>query len=793
MSRCCSGFEREVALPGKTPLLSESITKALLRGEEAIKRLLLPIVAGALVAGGVAPLYGRPDLSHSLWMVGTAIVLTVLLIDVALSLRRGEFGLDLIAALAMAGTLVLGEHLAGIIVALMFTGGQSLEDFAQRRARREMTALLSRMPRTAARYSDRQLEEVELDALVVGDRILVRRGEVVPVDGVVDAGVAVLDESALTGEALPVRRMAGEPVMSGSTNASDAFELQATSTASDSTYAGIIRLVEQAQAAKAPMSRLADRYALLFLGLTLLMAGGAWLWSGDAVRALAVLVVATPCPLILAVPVAIISGVSRCARKGVLVKGGGALELLAGIKTVLLDKTGTITDGRARLIEMKVRDDLDPLEILRLAASLEQGSHHVIAQALVSTARERGLGLETPTGVREWPGAGVSGRVGQHALIAGGWDFVKAKVDDSAFADDIDAWIRRDGTVAVAVAMDGELAGAFLLADQVRPEAGTVLRQLHDAGVRRIVLVTGDRADLAASVAAFLGVDHVASEMRPEDKTAVVDAERARGPVMMVGDGINDAPALAAADLGVAMGARGAAASSEAADVVILVDRLDRLVTALRIARRSRGIALQSVFAGMGLSIAAMIAAAFGYLTPVEGALLQEVIDVVVIVNALRALSGPLLGRSRSGTLSREDLRSLEAEHRALADVLDRIGIVADRVQHLPGPEVGRQLAALDGDLREQLLPHEKREDEVIYARIRRVAGEPNALAGMSRTHMEIQRQVHALTSLRNALPAEGPNTAQRYEIQRLLHGLEAVTCLHFAQEDEIYRSLEAD
>lgn len=768
-----------------------SLAQAVLRGHKAVKWLLLPLVTVLLVAGGVALLYGRADLSSLFWMAGTAVVLAVLIVDVLLSLSRGEFGLDLIAALAMAGALVLGENLAGIIVALMFTGGEALEGYAQRRARREMTALLSRMPRTAARYADGELQEVGLEDIRLGDRILVRRGEVVPVDGTVAKGVAILDESAVTGEALPVRRRAGESVMSGATNAGDAFDIEATRTAADSTYAGIIRLVEAAQAAKAPMSRLADRYALVFLAITLALSGAAWFLSGDPVRALAVLVIATPCPLILAVPVAIISGVSRCARKGVLVKGGGALEQLASIQTVLLDKTGTVTDGRARLVEMKARDDLDPLEVLRLAASLEQGSHHVIAQAIVVAARDRELALETPTLVRELPGSGVTGRVGGRQLVAGGWDFVKETISPSAFSDEIDSWVRRDGTVAVAVAIDGELAGAFLLADQVRPEAGTVLRHLREAGVERIVLVTGDRADLAAGVAAFLGVDDVVSEMKPQDKTAVVYEEKTRGPVMMMGDGVNDAPALAAADLGVAMGARGAAASSEAADVVILVDRLDRLVNAVRIARRSRGIALQSVYAGMGLSGAGMLAAAFGYLSPVQGALLQEAIDLVVIVNALRALSAPLWARLKPSALSREELRALEAEHHALADVLDSIRITADRLQHLPGPKVKPQLAALEAELRERLLPHEKHEDEEVYTRIRKAAGDVNALAGMSRTHMEIQRQVHSLTSLGEALPANGPDDTQRYEILRLLHGLEAITRLHFAQEEEIYRSLE--
>ncbi|MDE3154389.1 MAG: heavy metal translocating P-type ATPase [Acidobacteriota bacterium] len=725
-------------------------------------------------------------------MGGTAGVLLVQLVDIGLSLRHGELGLDVIAALAMAGALLLDQSLAGIIVGLMYTGGEELERFAQRRARREMTALLSRVPRTASRYLDGALEEVDLATLKPGDRILVRHGEVVPVDGTILGSGAVLDESALTGEPLPVRRAAGASAMSGATNAGDPFDLEATSTATDSTYAGIVRLVEAAQAARAPIARLADRYAVGFLAVTLTMAGAAWLASGDPVRALAVLVIATPCPLILAVPVAIIAGVSRCARKGVLVKGGGALEQLAAARTVLLDKTGTVTDGRARLMETKSRDEVPPAALLPLAASLDQGSHHVVARALVAAARERGLHLDTPSRVRETPGAGIEGRVGGHDVAVGGWDFVQARAAVTDFGRGIHTWIGRVGTVSVVVGIDGEVAGAFLFADEVRPETGAVLRHLRDVGVDRIVLVTGDRADPAEGVAAFLGVDGLVSQMTPEDKIGTVRAERAHGPVMMVGDGVNDAPALAAADIGVAMGARGAAASSEAADVVILVDRLDRLVSAIGIARRSRGIALQSVYAGIGLSLAGMVAAAFGYLPPVQGALLQEAIDVAVILNALRALGGPLWGTSHAA-LPPEELLGLEEEHQSLIDVVDQIRLTAERIVHLPDAEVREQLEALDHLLRTRLLPHETREDRDVYARIRHGARTPDALAGMSRTHMEIQRQVHTLTALRRALDDTGPTEAQRYELQRVLHGLEAITRLHFAQEEEIYRLMQVD
>ena len=603
--------------------------------------LLFPAALAALSVGGIAWAIGQPAFATATWTAGTAAVLLVQMVDIVRHLRRGQFGLDLIAALAMAGALALGESLAGIIVGVMFSGGEALEAFARQRARREMTALLGRLPRTATRYLDGGLQEVDLATLVPGDRLLVRRGEVVAVDGTVANGIAVIDESALTGEALPVKHTRGASVLSGTTNAGDPFDLHATSAAADSTYAGIIRLVEAAEQARAPMARLADRYAIGFLMITIAIAGAAWLASGDAVRALAVLVIATPCPLILAVPVAIISGVSRCAKKGVLVKGGGALERLAAVKTVLLDKTGTVTDGRSRLIDVKAGGEVTAQQLLQLSASLDQASHHVVARALVAAAQERDIALEMPSRVREEPGAGVEGQVAGHQVVIGGWDYVEARSEASAFAREVHSWIQRPGTISVMVAVDGILAGALLFGDEVRPETGAVLRSLRQAGVRRVVLVTGDRADRGESVGALLGVDAVISEMKPQDKVTAVLAERGNGPVMMVGDGVNDAPALAAADIGVAMGARGAAASSEAADVVILVDRLDRLVDAISIARRSRHIALQSVYAGIGLSMAGMVAAAFGYLTPVQGALLQEMIDVAVILNALRALGGP--------------------------------------------------------------------------------------------------------------------------------------------------------
>lgn len=610
-----------------------------------LRNLLLPGLLLALAAGGISWAAGQGVLAERIWAGATALVLALLVVHILSSLRRGEFGLDLIAALAMGAALVFGENLAGTIVALMFTGGEALEAFAQRRAAREMSALLARVPRTASRYENGRLAEVALDALRPGDRLLVRRGEVVPVDGTLDSTLAALDQAALTGEPLPVRRTRGEAVMSGATNAGDAFDLVASRAAADSTYAGIVRLVAAAQQSKAPMVRLADRYALGFLALTLVIAGAAWAFSGDPVRLLAVLVIATPCPLILAVPVAIISGISRCAARGVLVKDGGALERLATLRTVLIDKTGTLTGGRPILVAIKARAGLAPDEVLRLAASLDQASAHVVAGALVEAAGGRGLALAAPSAITEEPGAGLTGRVEGHEVAVGGWGFVAARLAANAMDGDIVAerthWAERPGTVVVAVAVDGTLAGALLLADAVREEAQAVLGALREMGVTRLILATGDETGRAEAIAAGLGFDAVLSNMTPQDKAAAVVREHPNGPVMMIGDGVNDAPALAAADIGVAMGGGGSAAASEAASIVILVDKLDRLIDAMAIARRSRAIAVQSVVAGIGLSTLGMVAAAFGLLAPVQGALLQELIDVAVILNALRALRAP--------------------------------------------------------------------------------------------------------------------------------------------------------
>ena len=599
-------------------------------------RLLIGIALLGLATGGWVWSHGDAAASSLAWTLGTLPVLLALFAQIIASLRRGDVGLDVVAALSMSAALVFGETLAGNVVALMYAGGQLLESFAEGRARREMTALLGRVAFTAMRYRDHTLEEVPIAAIRQGDRLLVRQGDVVPVDGHVADGAAVLDLSALTGESIPKSLTRGGEVMSGSTLVGAAFDLIASRPASESTYAGIVRLVEAAQASKSPMARLADRYAIGFLAFTVFIAAVAWLVSGDPIRGLAVLVVATPCPLILAVPVAIISGISRSAKSGALVKDGAALEALAHVRTVILDKTGTLTQGRPTITAIRTGEGFTDKDVLGLAASLDQASAHVVATSLIQAAAEAGLTLLPPSDITELPGKGIDGTVGGRRVAIGGETYVR---DRSSGGDillrELDS---HDGVQSVAVAVDDVVAGVILLQDQLREDARTTLGALRAAGIERIVLASGDMDHIAQTVGRSLGVDEILGDLTPEGKVVAVRREAVTRPVMMVGDGVNDAPALAAAEVGVAMGARGAAASSEAASVVLLVDELYPLATALNIARHTRAIALQSVFIGLGLSIAGMIVAAFGYLPPVQGALLQEAIDVAVILNALRAL-----------------------------------------------------------------------------------------------------------------------------------------------------------
>jgi len=599
---------------------------------------ILLAVFCALAVGTTLRLLEQVQLADLAWAVAVLIALVPLGLSVFRELVRRETGVDLIALLAMAGCLVLGQYLAGAVIGLMLSGGQALERYASSRARRELTALVARAPRAVHRYEDSELTSPDIAEVRPGDRLLVKSGEIVPVDGVVLSPLGVLDESALTGEAMPVERPRGDRVRSGVINVGAGFDMRAVASADDSTYSGIVRLVREAQRSKAPFVRLADRFALWFLGLTLVTAAVAWAVSGSPVRALAVLVVATPCPLILAAPVAIVAGISRAAHRGVIVKGGGALETMARAQTIVFDKTGTLTRGSPQLASIETFGSVEATELLRLAASLDQVSPHVYAEGILAAARQRGLELAFPEAVRERHGSGIEGIVGSRHVALGQARWL---LDGKPMPDSATGLKRRmgsEGTAAAFVAVDGVLAGALVLVDPMRVEAPEAIRGLRKAGMRRIVLLSGDRQEVSERIGTSLGIDRVLAEHSAEQKVNAVREESRAAVTIMVGDGINDAPALAAADVGVAMGARGATAASEAADAVVVVDQLDRVAEVINIARGARGIALQSVVAGMALSTVGMALATLGALPPVAGAIFQEAIDVAVVLNALRAL-----------------------------------------------------------------------------------------------------------------------------------------------------------
>jgi len=609
---------------------------------DARSRLLALACLLLIALGGALSLLGASAAGDAVWAATVALMLVPLTWSILRTLAQGRVGVDAIALVAMAGALAIGEYLAGAVIALMLSGGNALEASASRRARRELTALIERMPSVAHRRREGGWEEVPVERLAAGDAVLVRPGELVPVDGAVQSAEAVLDQSALTGESLPVTLVRGAAVQSGVANAGDAFELRASRPASESAYANLVRLVHAAETQRAPFIRLADRYAAFFLPVTLAAAAAAWAAAGDPERAVAVLVVATPCPLILAAPIAIVSGVSRAARAGVIVKGGTAIERLGEARTVLLDKTGTLTLGEPAVQETIPFGDWTEAAVLRLAASLDQLSAHVLAEALVHDAERRGLNLVEPVGAVEEPGQGIEGEVEGRRVAVGSAGWLAGRGYEVGEAGSL----REDGGDAglakVLVGVDGRLAAVVVMADRLREDARELAGELRGAGILRVAMVTGDRAAVAERIAAETGLDRVYAEQGPEQKLEVVRSMRSDpelAPVVMVGDGVNDAPALALADVGIAMGGPGATVSSDTADAVITVDRIDRVATAVSIGRRSLSIARQSVVFGIGLSLVAMGFAAFGYIPPIGGALLQEGIDVAVILNALRALT----------------------------------------------------------------------------------------------------------------------------------------------------------
>ncbi|MDM7991398.1 heavy metal translocating P-type ATPase [Arthrobacter sp. zg-Y877] len=550
------------------------------------------------------------------------------------NIRAGNWGLDILAVIAILSTIAVGEYLAALIIVLMLSGGEALEDYAAGRARSELDALLDRAPQLAHRLAADAVVDVAATDVRPGDVLLVRPAELVPVDGILLDPAAEFDESSLTGESLPALRTAGEAVLSGSVNGTAAVRIRATATTADSQYQRIVALVQEAAASRAPLVRLADRYALPFTGLALLIAGAAWLASGDPVRFAEVLVLATPCPLLIAAPVAFMGGMSRAARHGIIVKGGATLEQLARIRTAAFDKTGTLTAGRPELVAVHPQPPFTADELLSLAASAELYSSHVLAAAVQSAATARGLALLPADYASEAATNGVEALIGGRRIRVGKQRFVAGTGAHPAEQS------LQPGELAVYVGVEGVFAGTLVLSDTVRSNAAATLTDLQRLGVRSTVMLTGDAAATAHSVAQGLGITQVSAGLLPADKVRAVAALPGR-PVLMVGDGVNDAPVLAAADVGIAMGARGSTAAGESADAVIVADDLSRVAVAVAVGQRTRRVALQSIQLGIALSMVLMLVAAFGYIPAVAGALTQELVDLAAILNALRALHGP--------------------------------------------------------------------------------------------------------------------------------------------------------
>ncbi len=622
--------------------------------------LRYPLVAGtmaALLAVLILLLSGQPLIAQIAASIYALAVAAYLAVGMVRRLMGGQWGIDILAVTAIVSTVLVGEFIAAMIIVLMMAGGTALEDFAAGRAKKELTSLLERVPQTAHRErsgspdagttasgspdagtnaagatAGGQHEDIAATDVRIGDVLLVRPGEVVPLDGILLSESGSFDESSLTGESLPVERAAGEGLMSGSLNGEAAVRMKVTALMADSQYSRIVALVKEAADSKAPMVRLADRYAVPFTALAYALGAIGWMISGSPARFAEVLVVATPCPLLIAAPVAFLGGMSRAARAGIIVKYAGVLEQLSRIKTVAFDKTGTLTYGRPALVAVRTAGSFTEDGVLGLAASAEQYSSHVLAASVMDAARNRGLVFDTATEANEVATHGVRARFDGRDVVVGKPNFVAeaaAGVEETELAS---------GELAIYVGVAGEFAGSLVMSDPIRGETRRTLAELKELGVTRTVMLTGDALATAEHIADEAGLTDVRAECLPSDKVEAVRSLPLR-PVMMVGDGVNDAPVLAVADVGIAMGARGSTAAGESADVVIILDDLSKVASAVRIGQRTVRVALQSIWIGIALSVALMLAAAAGFVPAIAGALSQELVDLATILNALRALS----------------------------------------------------------------------------------------------------------------------------------------------------------
>jgi len=628
---------------GKTHIFYTSVDNAVNKLIEFTKRYPVPAFAiSGLFVGSFFhwPLY-HPILGQWIWLMTLIVGGTPIILDTFRGILRKKFASDIVAMMAIIAAILLNDALPGVVIVIMQSGGKALEDYAFRQASSSLDALLARSPRIAHRTRGDSIEEINVSDIEVGDLLVVRPGDLVPVDGKIIDGLAQINESSLTGESFTKVKKIGDKIFSGTVNNGDAFKMEADKISEESQYTRIVKLVRKAQEEKAPIQRLADRYAVWFTPIVLTVSGIGWLiTSYNPQTILSVLVVATPCSLIFATPIAIMSGINRAAKMGIIIKTGASIEQIGKAQAVVFDKTGTITFGTTVVEEIMPFDSggqsRSTDDILLRAASVEQLSSHPAAQALLQKAEERKLGkLPIPVNFHEVSGVGVEGDINGEHIVVGSrslFENIENVLDTKKNVF--------EGKMLALVSINEKPAGVISFGDQIRPGITSMMQRLHNLNVKQTVMLTGDSFENAQKIAQQIGITYFESDLLPEQKVmSVKRLKQTHNNIIMVGDGINDAPALAAATVGVAMGARGTAISAEAADMVLLVDDVTRVVDALEIGQRTLNIAKQSIYIGLGASFVFMIIASLGFIPPTIGALLQEVFDVAVILNALRARS----------------------------------------------------------------------------------------------------------------------------------------------------------
>ncbi|MGM0168320.1 cadmium-translocating P-type ATPase [Enterococcus sp. AZ135] len=591
-----------------------------------IKKLLLTVMVGIVA---LIMEFGFHQNKWAFWLVSIVggIMTVSMLIGMIKTLRSGKYGVDILAITAIVATLLVGDYWASLVVLIMLTGGDSLEDYASHQASRELRSLLDNSPRIAHRIDDEKISELAVEDVQVGDLILVKPGELVPVDGRVTAGESFVDESTLTGESKPIEKKLNDELMSGSINGDAALRYKVTKSAKDSQYQTLVKLVKESEAKPAHFVRLADRYAVPFTIIAYLIGGIAWFISKDPVRFAEVLVVASPCPLILAAPVALVAGMSRSSRNGIIVKTGTTIEKLARAKSIAFDKTGTLTEGKLSVAEIQVETDAySKEELITYAASGEQESSHILARSLVAYAKEKEITLLPVSELEEVTGQGIQAKVNGKPLRVGKASFAGSSIE-----------LNNELTV-VYISINDQYIGYITFKDIVREESAETIEALKKLGIKKTIMLTGDHQTIANQIANEVGISEIHAECLPVEKINVIkhlnDEDR---PGIMVGDGVNDAPALAVADVGIAMGAHGSTAASESADAVILKDDLGRVSEAVRLSQDTMHIAKQSVLLGIVICVVLMLIASTGVIPALLGATLQEVIDTVSILSALRA------------------------------------------------------------------------------------------------------------------------------------------------------------